>query len=109
MASFALHLPPFIYVNIFKAHFPGGGESTDLYEKYQQFVVGEEEADWTGLTLQVTSWRSSTSHAFLKSYSPHLKASFLYYLKGDVLVNSLWHCCIKLRPRNFRCFFIIDF
>ena len=82
MSSFALHLPPFLYVNIFKTHFPGRGESTDLYEKYQQFVVGEEEADWTGLTLQVTSWRRSTSHAFLKSYAPHVKASFFVLFKG---------------------------
>jgi len=35
-----------------KDNFAGRGEGTDLYEKYQQFVVGEEEADWTGLTLQ---------------------------------------------------------
>ena len=31
----------------------GLGGGTDVYEKYQQYVVGEEQADWTGLTMQV--------------------------------------------------------
>jgi len=33
-----------------KDNFAGG--NTDIYDKYQEFCVSHEEADWTGLTLQ---------------------------------------------------------
>ncbi len=33
--------------------YPPGG-NTDIYDKYQEFCVSHEEADWTGLTLQAS-------------------------------------------------------
>jgi len=36
----------------FKDNFAGRSDGKDVYEKYAEFIVPEEQADWTGLTLQ---------------------------------------------------------